>query len=179
MEPIVLFGVQFTLSVVAYGLIAYWYLAPRLKTMPRAAALVPLLWVHVFRVVGGAILAPGSVDPGVPMDFRIMVGTGDLATAFLALFALVGLRVRFSGAMALVWICVGVGALDTLNAIVQSVRYSVFDFALGVNWLIVTCYVPALIVSSVLIVQQLLRRPSAAVMGGSARSSQATGPPSG
>lgn len=168
MVPIVLFGVQFTLSLVAYGLIASWYVAPRLQTMPRAAALVPLLWVHAFRVVGGAILAPGSVDPGVPMDFRIMVGSGDLATAFLALVALVGLRVRFSGAVALVWIFVAVGTVDTLNAIVQSIRYSVFDFALGVNWLIVTCYVPALIVSTILIVQQLLRRPAAGVTGDSA-----------
>ncbi|MDP9227209.1 MAG: hypothetical protein M3P18_25850 [Actinomycetota bacterium] len=162
MGPIVLFGIQFTLSLVAYGLIASWYVAPRLGTMPRAAALVPLLWIHAFRVVGGAILAPGAVDPGVPLDFRIMVGSGDLATAFLALIALVGLRVRFSGAIALVWICVAVGTLDTLNAIVQSMRYSVFDYSLGVNWVIVTSYVPALVVSSVLIFQQLLRRPLAA-----------------
>jgi hypothetical protein len=163
MGPIVLFGGQFTLSLVAYGLIASWYVAPRLGTMPREAALVPLLWIHAFRVVGGVILAPGGVDPGVPMDFRVMVGSGDLATAFLALVALVGLRVRFSGAIARVWICVTVGTLDTLNAIVQSMRYSVFNFPLGVNWVIVTSYVPALVVSSVLIFQQLLRRPLASV----------------
>jgi hypothetical protein len=169
MGPIVLFGIQFTLSLVAYGLIASWYVEPRLMTMPREAALVPLLWIHAFRVVGGAILAPGGVDPGVPLDFRVMVGSGDLATAFLALVALVGLRVRFSGAIALVWICVVVGTLDTLNAIIQSMRYSVFDFALGVNWVIVTSYVPLLVVSSVLIFQQLLRRPLPSVTGNGAR----------
>lgn len=163
MGPIVLFGLQFTLSLVAYGLIASWYVAPRLGMMPREAALVPLLWIHAFRVVGGAILAPGGVDPGVPMDFRVMVGSGDIATAFLALVAIVGLRVRFSGAIALIWICVAVGTLDTLNAIVQSMRYSVFDYPLGVNWVIVTSYVPALVVSSVVILQQLLRRPLANV----------------
>jgi hypothetical protein len=93
----------------------------------------------------------------------IVAPYGDLATAFLALVALVGLRVRFSGAIALVWICVTVGTLDTLNAIVQSMRYSVFNFPLGVNWVIVTSYVPALVVSSVLIFQRLLRRPLASV----------------
>jgi hypothetical protein len=124
----------------------------------REAALVPLLWVHAFRIVGGTILAPGAVAAGVPMDFRTMVGYGDLATAFLALLALIALRARFSGAIALVWLSVVVGMLDTVNAIIQSTRDSVFSYALGVNWVIVSMYVPALLVSSLLIFIQLLRR---------------------
>jgi len=151
MEPIVLFGIQFTLSLVAYLLIAFWYVVPRLSLLPRELALVPLLWVHAFRVVGGTILAPGAVGPGVPMEFRTMVGSGDLITAFLALVALTALRVRFQGAIALVWLCVIVGMLDTVNAIIESMRYSVFNYPLGVNWVIVTSYVPALLVSTVLI----------------------------
>jgi hypothetical protein len=158
MEPTVLFGIQFTLSLAAYALIGFWYVAPRLSRLPREAALVPLLWVHAFRIVGGTILAPGAVDAGVPMDFRTMVGYGDLATALLALLALIALRARFSGAIALVWLCVVVGMLDTVNAIIQSTRDSVFSYALGVNWVIVAVYVPALLVSSLLIFMQLLRR---------------------
>jgi hypothetical protein len=92
----------------------------------------------------------------VPMDFRTMVGYGDLATALLALVALIALRARFQGAIALVWLCVGVGMLDTVNAIIQSVRYNVFTYALGVNWVIVAVYVPALLVTSVLIFRLLL-----------------------
>jgi hypothetical protein len=61
MEPIVLFGIQFTLSLVAYSLIAFWYVAPRLSGLPRGLALAPLLWVHAFRIVGGTILAPGAM----------------------------------------------------------------------------------------------------------------------
>ena len=38
MEPIALFGIQFTMSLVAYGLIAFWYLVPRLASLPREAA---------------------------------------------------------------------------------------------------------------------------------------------
>ncbi len=157
MPPIVLFGIQFTLSLVAYALLAFWYLAPRLSRLPLEAALVPLLWVHAFRIVGGLILAPGAVDAGVPMDFRVMVGYGDLATAILALLALIALRARASGALALVWLCVGVGMLDTVNAFIQSMRDGVFTYALGFNWVIVTVYVPALLVSSLLIFMQLLR----------------------
>jgi len=156
MAPIVLFGIQFTSSLVAYGLIAFWYGAPRLVKMQREVALVPLLWVHAFRIVGGTILAPGSVEAAVPMDFRVMIGYGDMFTALLALVALVALRARFRGAIALTWLCVGVGMLDTVNAIIQSLRFGVFDYALGFNWVIVTVYVPALLVSSGLIFWQLL-----------------------
>src|SRR5205807_3310457 len=139
---------QFTLSLMAYSLIALWYVAPRLSRLPRELALAPLLWVHAFRIVGGSILAPGAVGPGVPMEFRTMIGYGDLATAVLALLALIALRARLPGAIAVVWLCIGVGLLDTVNAIIQSVRFNVFTYPLGVNWVIVSIYVPALLVSS-------------------------------
>ncbi len=106
---------------------------------------------------GGTILAPGAVDVRVPTEFRMMIGFGDLATAVLALLALIALRNRYPGAIAMVWLCIIVGTLDTVNAIIQSVRDSVFTYALGVNWVIVSIYVPALLVSSLLIFLQLLR----------------------
>ena len=155
--PIALFGIQFTLSVVAYSLIAMWYVWPRLSRLPLALALAPLLWVHAFRIVGGAILAPGAVGPGVPTEFREMIGYGDMATAVLALLALIALRGQLPRAIAFVWVCVTVGMLDTVNAIIQSMRFSVFTYPLGVNWVIVTMYVPALLVSSALIFTRLLR----------------------
>ena len=162
--PIVLFGIQFTFTLAAYALIAWWYVSPRLSRLPREVALVPLVWVHAFRIAGGTILAPGAVDASVPVDFRTMIGYGDMATALLALLALIALRLRWRGAIALVWICIGVGLLDTVNAIIESMRYSVFTHALGVNWVIVTMYVPALLVSTVLIFIQL-RRPSRPLAG--------------
>jgi hypothetical protein len=162
MAPIVLFGIQFTFSLVAYALIAGWYGAPRLSRLPRELALVPLLWIHAFRIVGGTILAPGAVDATVPSDFRTMIGLGDMATAVLALLALIALRRRMAAAIPLVWVVLAVGLIDTVNAIIQSMRYSVFNDGLGVNWVIVTIYVPALLVSSVLIFIQLRRPRSSA-----------------
>ena len=157
MEPIVLFGIQFTFSLVAYALAAWWYLAPRLARLPRELALVPLVWVHVLRIAGGTILAPGAVGDAVPTEFRTMIGYGDMLTALLALVALIALRRRLSFAVALVWVFVLVGLADTVNAIIQSMRFSVFNDRLGVNWVIVTCYVPALLVSTALIFTQLRR----------------------
>lgn len=163
MEPVILFGIQFTLSLVIYALIAIWYVAPRLAKLPTALALAPLLWVHAFRVVGGTILAPGSIDSAIPADFRTLVGYGDMITAFLAVLALLALRARIPGAQLLVWVFLIFATVDTGNAIAQSVRYSVFNYPLGVNWVIVTAYVPALLVSSVLILIYLVRPRKAEV----------------
>jgi len=161
MPPIALFGIQFTLSLVAYLLIGFWYVRPRLAREPLLVALSALVWVHVFRIVGGTILAPGSVDDAVPSDFRTMVGLGDLVTAVLALVAVVALRLRSRLAIGLVVLCIGVGLIDTVNAVIQSIRYDVFAYPLGLNWVIVTMFVPALLVSTLLIVLEL-RRPRGA-----------------
>jgi hypothetical protein len=145
------------MSLVAFALIARWHVWPHLSSMPRVLALVPLLWVHAFRIVGGTILAPGSVGPGVPTAFREMIGYGDLVTALLALVALIALRARIPRAIWLVWLFLAVATIDTVNAIVQSLRYDVTSHALGVNWVIVTLYVPALLVSSFMIFLLLIR----------------------
>src|SRR5438094_2027580 len=73
MEPIALFGIQFTMSLVAYGLIAFWYVFPSLSSLRQESYLFPLLWVHAFRIVGGTILAHGAVDAGVPMEVRVLI----------------------------------------------------------------------------------------------------------
>src|SRR5207244_7477378 len=62
MSPPTLLGVQWTLSLVAYALLARWYVAPRLAARPREDAVVPLLWIHVFRYAPAALFAPGQVD---------------------------------------------------------------------------------------------------------------------
>ena len=101
--PFALFGIQFTFALVAYALAARWYLWPRLSPLPLEVALVPLVWVHVFRIVGGSIVAPGSVAPGVPTPFREMVGYGDMVTALLALIAVIALSSSRRHAIALAW----------------------------------------------------------------------------
>src|SRR2546423_15171744 len=92
MEPIVLFGIQFTLSLLAYLLIAFWYVVPRLSGLPRELALVPLLWVQAFRIVGGPILCPGAVCPVVPLEFWTMFGCHGLVTPCFPPGALTALR---------------------------------------------------------------------------------------
>jgi hypothetical protein len=161
-DPLALFSIQFTFVLIAYALAARWYLWPRIAPLPAAIAVVPLIWVHVFRVVGGSILAPASVGPSVPAEFRELVGYGDMITGALALIALILLRVRGEKALWFVWLFVIVGLADTVNAVIQSMRFNVFDEPLGLNWVIVTAYVTALLVSTYLIFVVLLRSRSTA-----------------
>ena len=75
MQPIVLFGIQFTLSLVAYALIVFWYVVPRLSVLSREAAIMPLLWIHVFRITGGdnpcSRICRCQSANGVPSDDRV------------------------------------------------------------------------------------------------------------
>jgi hypothetical protein len=47
MEPLVLFGIQFTMSLAAYGLIAFRYLAPRPSPFRVFAYPLGVNWVIV------------------------------------------------------------------------------------------------------------------------------------
>src|SRR5262245_19081461 len=103
-DPLFLFSIQFTFALVVYALAARWYNWPRIDPLTPTVALVPLIWVHVFGFIGGSILAPGSVGPGVPSEFREMIGYGDMVTAALAVIALIALRAKGSRAIWFVWL---------------------------------------------------------------------------
>jgi hypothetical protein len=60
------------------------------------------------------------------------------------------------------------GTPDTAKAFFQSLRYWVFAYPLGANRVIVSVYVPALLVSSVMIFMLLLS-PDRSPFGGAVR----------
>ena len=112
-EPIVLFGIQFTLGLVAYLLIAFWYVTPRLDPLPRELALIPLLWVHAFRIVGGTILKVVLLAVMTPIEligklakpFALAVRLfANMTSGHVLVLALIGLTFLFQS-----W-AVGIGA---------------------------------------------------------------------
>jgi hypothetical protein len=58
-NPIALFGLQFTLSFVIFALIAAWYVAPAIRALPVRTALAPMFLVHAFRYLPSTAFAPG------------------------------------------------------------------------------------------------------------------------
>jgi len=158
MTPFMVLNVQSTLSLVGFALIARWHIAPRLAARSREDALVPLLWIHVFRYAPLTLFAPGQVDPRVPADVAAIVGYGDLASGLVALLAVVALRVRARAGIGLAWAFSVVGIADLVFATAKAVGAELYTYYLGWNWYIVAFYVPVLAVSHAMIVYILLDR---------------------
>jgi len=97
-----IFWLQILTSVAVFGLIALWYVWPRLVKLPRNSALVPLVFVQVFRYVGMVLLVPYMIDPKLPGEFRAAAAYGDLLEAALALAAVFALRGKWRLAIPLV-----------------------------------------------------------------------------
>ena len=119
MDTRAIFGLQFFLSLVAWGVIAKWLLAPWLEKKSPHEALFWLTLPHGFRHVGMVFLVPGVVAQPLPEAFANPAAYGDLITGVLALAALIALRTGWAGALALVWLFNIVGTVDLLNALRQ------------------------------------------------------------
>ncbi len=57
-----IFGLQFLLSLVVWGVVARFLLSPRLARLPQYEALLWLSLPHAFRHIGMVFLVPGVVD---------------------------------------------------------------------------------------------------------------------
>lgn len=155
MSPPQIFGLQFAMSLVVYGLIARWYVAPRLAALPLPRALTPLLLLHATRYLGMVFLVPTVVGGTLPSEFALPAAYGDLLAAWLALLAIVALRAGWPVALPLVWLFSVVGTVDLVHALVQGNRLQV---QLGAAYYIPTVAVPALLVTHVMIVALLITR---------------------
>ena len=156
MSTFQIFGLQFLLSLIVYGLIARWHLAPRLAALPVAAALTPLLFLHAFRHLGLVFLVPTVVGPALQPQFAVPAAYGDLLAALLALLAIVALRARWALARSVVWLFNIVGTLDLLHALYRGTQLQV---QLGAAYYIPTFAVPALFVTHAMIFAMLVTRP--------------------
>lgn len=156
MTAIQIFGVQFTVSLVIYALIARWYVVPRLAAMPLHDALVPLFLLQAFRHMGLVFLLPDFVGGTLPAEFAIPTAYGDLLTGLLSLLAIFSLRGRWRVAIGLAWVANTVGILDFAWAYYTGLKHQV---SLGAAYYIPTVVNPAMWVSHFLILSRLVRGP--------------------
>ena len=153
------------LSLIVFATISKWYVVPRLKTVGRAEALVPLLWIHVFRYV--ALQAFSAQRDGFPIsDGGLMeIVVGDVAGMVIAFSTVVALRYRARLAIPLAWLLVAETIFDTVTNIRGGIHENLMGAASGVTWLILGFYVPLLIVSLALIIWQLYSRRGESLTG--------------
>ena len=157
-ENLLHYLISYAVAYVALGLIAKWYIWPRIKEEPPRSALPPFLLYACLRVNGLMFLMPGLVSPDLPAAFAVPTAYGDLTAALLALAALAPLRYENVLALPMVWLFNIVGILDLLYANVSSIKDQVDPTLLGVSYYLAVINVPAVVVVHVMIFAYLLKR---------------------
>lgn len=153
-------------SLIAWGVVTARYVWPRLRELPRSAALQPLLILHTFRFEGLAFLVPGVVSPDLPPAFAHAAAYGDIGAATLALLALL----TQSGELGipLVWIFNVWGTADLLRAFYLANRTGLLPGQLGAAYFIPTLVVPLLLITHAVVFRVLLQHSSTAQRTGAA-----------
>jgi hypothetical protein len=145
-------------SLLVFVMMARWHVSPWLRRVSRADALIVLLWIHVFRYV--ALQTYSAQHGGFPISDEGLrdIVLGDVGGAILAFLAIVTLRMQWRVGLFLAAILVGETAYDTVTNIQGGMREHLMGASSGPTWFILAFYVPAVVVSAVLIGWQLVSR---------------------
>src|SRR5580658_5962095 len=92
MTPEIIFPLDLVLGYVAWLLCFGAYIWPRLREMDSVHAQRAIATLHSFRFIGLVFLVPGVVVPHLPADVAGFAAYCDLATALLAVLALLTVR---------------------------------------------------------------------------------------
>jgi hypothetical protein len=152
-------------SLVVFVTIARWYAVPWLRSQERADALIPLLWIHAFRYVALQVYSAQQAGFPISNSGSDQIVLGDLAGMILSMIAMVALRQRARWSIPLVWLLVAETATDTVANLINGIHEHLFGAANGVTWMVVTVYVPLLMVSLGLTVWQLYSRQNEPLAG--------------
>jgi hypothetical protein len=144
----------------------YLTLRPRLVGLGKRRHLMVLVSFHLFRYIGLTLYLPNLFDysaSGVPEKLAIQLAYWDFLNGILALVAFLALKNHHKFANTLTWIFVVVAMGDQTISGSQVMQYITDSTKIGaMPWLLVTVYLPLLIVSSVAIIQVLASKKMAA-----------------
>jgi hypothetical protein len=158
MSPQIIFPLDLVLGYIAWLLCFNTYVWPRLKTMDSMNAHRAIATFHSFRFIGLIFLVPGVVGTHLPANFAGFSAYWDLATALLAILALVAVRVR-----PLFWLFVTafniVGTVDLLVDYYHATSggLSAMPGELGAGYFLPVIIVPALMITHVAAFYLLIR----------------------
>ena len=156
MDTMTIFGLQFALSLLAWGAAARWLAVSHLEKLSAHEALSWLILPHTFRHLGLVFLVPGVVARPLPEAFPNPAAYGDLLAGLLALAAFAALRSGKSFARPLAWLFNIVGTMDLLYAVTIGTLNNAAP-AMGATWYIPTFVVPLLLITHGMIFVRLVR----------------------
>ena len=141
-----------------------WMLKPKWEQNGESGYLKGLISIHLFRFIGLVALVPNIFDPqpfGWTQTYLMQIGFGDWIANVLAIVSIVAISKNWRSKMIWVWAFIILGTLDTIFAggtIIPSINDQNKINTMG--WLIIVVYVPALIVTELLILKELLFKKS-------------------
>jgi hypothetical protein len=151
MNDLAVFGISVLMSLVSSGVVAIFYVWPRLQILDRERALVFLVVPHMFiRFLGLSFLVQGVVSASLPAAFAVPAAYGDFLAGILAIVAFVSLSKRATWAMIAVWVFNIWGTADFLFAFYQGPRIGLHPADLEAAFFIPTTIVPPMLVAHIL-----------------------------
>jgi hypothetical protein len=118
--------------------------------------------IHIFRYIGLVALVPIHFDAqvfGFSHAYLLQVAYGDTIAAVLAILTIIALRQDWKIASFLTWAFFLEGTIDTLNAGPNFALHITDQNLVGaMGWLILTIYVPALVVTEIALGIYLVRQ---------------------
>lgn len=154
MPPQLYFFVSIAFACAAWGIVAKRYIWPKLRSLPRAEALRPILILHAFRFLGLAFVVPGVVSADLPSAFALPAAYGDIVAATLALISLATLQSR--AGIAIAWVFNLWGSFDLLSAFYHGGMSGMMPGQLGAAYFIPTFLVPLMLITHALAFRILL-----------------------
>jgi hypothetical protein len=140
-------------GLIAWAAVSRKYVWPRLKDLDLREAAEPILYLHLFRFIGLAFIAPGAVSVSLSADWAYPAAYGDLGAALLAGLALVS--GRGTPFRTLLWTFNLWGIFDLLRAAATGPIYDVPGY-LQSTYFIPVFIVPLLICTHVIVFVLLL-----------------------
>ena len=145
------------MTFIAFGMIAKFYIYPWLKRLPYVETLTVLCFFQSFRSLGLSYLVPGVLNGPIPAAYAVQTSAGDLATAVLAILAIIFLKNNWRGAVSLVWLTTIVGILDLANSYYLGISLQGWNYSVGVMWFFAVLVTPIIIVAHFMTVKFLLK----------------------
>ncbi|HUB53492.1 MAG TPA: hypothetical protein VL986_15155 [Terracidiphilus sp.] len=153
-----IFVIQDAMMLISMGLIARFYIYPRLEKLSIYKSLTILSFFSVFRCLGLTYLVPGVAN-ALPASFTIPAAYGDFTTSLLSLVAIILLRRQHRAGIAVGWLMNIVGTLDLVCAYYLGLKLPWWEYATGAIWFFPIVLVPVLCMGHAMAFVLMVRKP--------------------
>jgi hypothetical protein len=159
MNPIFIFLIQFSWFLIVWTTIARLLVSPAIVRFNENDKLMFWMIPQLFRVLGTGLLVQ-NLAPDLPRTFALSTAIGDSVTSVLALISIIALHKRWSSARAWVMGCTIVGSADLAIALPHAAAINAANYLTG-QWYVPAAIVPLMVVSHIMAMGILFRRPPA------------------